>query len=289
MKEIENDDLKRLLVEQNNRVDELNNQIQSYANKARSDDEDKQAWKQRCDMIDDERQKAHRELTEAKQNISILTQNMQDLQNQINMQNEMGNSFSSEIEQHLKTVEEYELRNNELQRALEDKSDKLNEVQAQQVSEREDLNRLREMNALLQVDLDNQYNQHSSYKMNSEKILEETNELKHQLQHAKQELEAEHAHARELELLVQKARHKEFEVQLDSNQWKEDLLQERDRANHSENQLKLQSRQNIEQAARLSELENELEHTKRLLTNERYERERLGQILKQSTQPLSTA
>merc|ERR1712004_270224 len=123
------------------------------------------------------------------------------------------------------------------------------------------------MNALLQVDLYNQYNQHTSYKMNSEKILEETNELKHQLQHTKQELEAEHAHARELELLVQKARHKEFEVQLDSNQWKEDLLQERDRANHSENQLKLQSRQNIEQAARLSELENELEHTKRLFTN----------------------
>lgn len=45
-------------------------------------------------------------------------------------------------------------------------------------------------------------------------------EIKQSYDAAKHELEAEQAHARELELLVQKSRHKEFEIQLDAAQLK---------------------------------------------------------------------
>jgi centrosomal protein CEP135 len=203
---------------------------------------------------------------------------------QLDMQKETQGAQHAEIEQHLKTEDEYDRQNQRLNGALANAEDKIIELRNQLRVGGENVVHLREMNARLQNDLDTQFTQHTQYKMVNEKSVADVGEIKQSYDAAKHELEAEQAHARELELLVQKSRHKEFEIQLDAAQLKEELLQERDRANHSEQQVNLYERQVTEQAGRLNEMEQEIETTKRMLTNERYERERMAQMLKQTTE-----
>ena len=86
------------------------------------------------------------------------------------MQKETQSAQHTEIEQHLKTEEEYDNQNQRLTAALQNAEDKIMELQNQLRVGGENVVHMREMNARLQNDLDNQFTQHTQYKMVNEKV-----------------------------------------------------------------------------------------------------------------------
>ena len=281
-KQIEIDDLNRNLVQNSTEIDRLNNLINSYKDKQISDSEDNKAWKNRCDLIEEERQKNLIDLSKARENLVLLESNCRSLQNSLQIQTETNNVQMSEINQHMKTISEFENVTKNLENCLSESRAKITELENTIKIYNDDMEHCREINARLQNEIDQQMCAHNDYRMRNEKAIDEVDLIKGALEMAKKELDEEKAHARELELLVQKARHKEFEMQLENSQMREELVHQKDESGHAKNQIKIYEKHLSEQLSKSKELESEVEKVKRLLVHERYERERTAQMLQQT-------
>lgn len=169
-KEIEIDEAKRKLNEKDGNIGELNRLLKINQDKGKVDEEDKKAWKDRCDAIDNERIGALNELGKIREQKILLETELRNIRVTLDMQKENQNAMNSEIEQHLKTEEEYDRQNQRLNTALANAEDKIIELGNQLRVGNENVVHLREMNARLQNDLDTQFTQHTQYKMVSEKV-----------------------------------------------------------------------------------------------------------------------
>ena len=170
VKEIEIDEIKRKMVEKDSNIAELNRLLKSHQEKNQTDEEDKQAWKARCDLIETERMAALNDLGKIREHKILLETEVRNVRMQLNMQKETQGAQHAEIEQHLKTEDEYDRQNQRLNGALANAEDKIIELGNQLRIGGENVVHLREMNARLQNDLDTQFTQHTQYKMVNEKV-----------------------------------------------------------------------------------------------------------------------
>merc|ERR1712168_378320 len=154
---------------------------------------------------------------------------------------------------------EYEARNNSLNLALSEAKSNVSELENKLKISCQDVEQFREFNARLQNEVDQRGEANNEFQMNSEKIVQDYNDLKSSYERINHELVAEQAHARELELLVQKCRHKEFEIQLDTAHLKEELQHQKDNFEHTGGQVKIYEKQISEQLHRIEEMNTENE------------------------------
>merc|ERR1712071_110793 len=93
VKEIEIDEIKRKMVEKDSNVAELNRLLKTHQDKNQTDEEDKQAWKNRCDLIDTERISALNDLGKIREMKILLETEVRNMRMQLDMQKET--KFSS--------------------------------------------------------------------------------------------------------------------------------------------------------------------------------------------------
>ena len=124
----------------------------------------------RCDLIETERMAALNDLGKIREHKILLETEVRNVRMQLDMQKETQCAQHAEIEQHLKTEDEYDRQNQRLNGALANAEEKIIELGNQFRIGGENVVHLREMNARLQNDLDTQFTQHSQYKMVNEKV-----------------------------------------------------------------------------------------------------------------------
>ena len=239
LRQMDIDTLNRTVVQHNTEISRLNEIIQSYKDKQQGDEDIIKSVKQRSDMIEEERQKTLKELAGLRETKIILESNCRALQNNVEIQTETNSAHMAEIQQHLKTISEFEQANQNLNSALSEAKAKATEFESNIKIANEDMEQCREINARLQNEIDQQFAAHNEFRRQNEKAIDEVDMIRSALDLANKELDEEKAHARELEMLVQKGRHREFEMQLETSQMKDELVHQKDKATHADDQIKI--------------------------------------------------
>ncbi|XP_076808298.1 centrosomal protein of 135 kDa-like isoform X3 [Clavelina lepadiformis] len=190
-----------------------------------------------------------------------------------------------DIAGHLHARQTYEAQVSSLTSAVANLESELDRVRGERHNLQEDLQSVRDLNAKLDSNKEQIARNLASKNVEHEQLQAGYEDLNRELEIVHKHLETERVGNKNLEDLVAGAREKEFQAQLDAQEQKSEGQLLRDKLALNESKMQSMSREVASLRDRTSQLDAELEVTKRHLTNERYERERAVQELRRHGLP----
>ncbi|XP_061408482.1 centrosomal protein of 135 kDa-like isoform X3 [Lethenteron reissneri] len=185
-----------------------------------------------------------------------------------------------EIQEHEAAQQAYETQASSLEQTLARREAELRQVQAERGAAQADLASVRELCVKLDSAKETLSRQLTATKVDHERALGELESARTEVEMTRKQVGSERAAVRSLEALLASGREKEFHSHLSSQERESEIGLLRERLTLADSKAVSQSREVVQLRSKATQLESELELTKRQLTTERFERERAVQELR---------
>ncbi|XP_078457319.1 testis-specific gene 10 protein isoform X1 [Lampetra fluviatilis] len=185
-----------------------------------------------------------------------------------------------EIQEHEAAQQAYETQASSLEQTLARREAELRQVQAERGAAQADLASVRELCVKLDSAKETLSRQLTATKVDHERALGELESTRTEVEMTRKQVGSERAAVRSLEALLASGREKEFHSHLSSQERESEIGLLRERLTLADSKAVSQSREVVQLRSKATQLESELELTKRQLTTERFERERAVQELR---------
>ncbi|CAM9453589.1 unnamed protein product [Lampetra fluviatilis] len=185
-----------------------------------------------------------------------------------------------EIQEHEAAQQAYETQASSLEQTLARREAELRQVQAERGAAQADLALVRELCVKLDSAKETLSRQLTATKVDHERALGELESTRTEVEMTRKQVGSERAAVRSLEALLASGREKEFHSHLSSQERESEIGLLRERLTLADSKAVSQSREVVQLRSKATQLESELELTKRQLTTERFERERAVQELR---------
>jgi len=189
-------------------------------------------------------------------------------------------TLEREVGKHLQAQQSYEQQISCLTSQIATLEGECDRIRAERTILQSDLSSVRDLNAKCESTKDHISRQLSAKNVEHEQLHSNYEDLSRELEIVHKHLETERVGNKNLEDLMATSREKEFQAQLNAQEQKSEGQLLRDKLALNESKLQSMSREIAALRDRSSQLDAELDVTKRHLTNERYEREKAVQELR---------
>nr|ANN83882.1 Cep135 [Patiria miniata] len=188
-----------------------------------------------------------------------------------------------EMQQHISSVQAYELQVSSLTRSLAGLEDSVRQLQDEKESLVQDLSAVRDLCVKLENTKEAMSRQLTTRNIDTEQLESTIEDLRREIEMLRNQVVTERTSVRNLETLLSNNREKEFQAQLDSQEQRSELQLIKDRLALADSKVQSQSREVQTLRSRAAQLEADLEKVRRQLTSERFDKERISQELRRST------
>jgi len=193
--------------------------------------------------------------------------------------------YEREVTKYVQASQSYEQQLSNVTSQLANAEVDCDTLRAEKARLQQDLLSLRELNSKCEQDKDHVSRQLSEKNVQFEQLHCNYEDVSRELELVHKHLDSERMGNKNLEDMMASCREKEFQAQLDAQEQKSEGQLLRDKLALNESKLHSVNREVLALRDRNSQLDAELEVTKRSLTNERYEREKAVQELRRHGYP----
>lgn len=194
-------------------------------------------------------------------------------------------TLEHEIMEHLQSQQTYENNVAGLTANIQHLQTEMQRVNEERTTMAMDLSSARDLNAKLDLGKEQFVRQLATKNVEYEQLKAQLDETSQELHTVRAQLHSGHADHKNLEKVIEASREKEYQTQSRLQELKNDFEEVKDQLIMAEGKLANQGREVITLRAKLSQVDADLEITRRQLTNERYERERALQELRKHNIP----
>ncbi|XP_053314564.1 centrosomal protein of 135 kDa [Spea bombifrons] len=188
--------------------------------------------------------------------------------------------LENEIQEHMNAHQAYESQISSMAKAMSKLEEQLRQEQNEKESLLSDLASVRELCVKLDSNKEHFSRQLTARNMENERVLNEVEDMKSEVELLKKQLSSERLTIKNLETLLATNREKEFQSHLAAHEKESEIQLLKDRLTLSESKLNSQSREAAMLRSKLTQLQSDYDIAKRQLTTERFERERAVQELR---------
>lgn len=199
--------------------------------------------------------------------------------------------LEKEIQEHINAHHAYESQISSMAKAMSQLEEELRRHESEKATVLGDVSSLRELCIKLDSGKDIMTHQLNSKGLELERAVAELENVKSESELLKKQLMTERQTINSLESLLATNRDKEFQSHLTSHEKDTEIQLLKEKLNLSESKLTTQSRETSMLRTKVTQLQTDYDNLKRLMSNEKYERERAIQELRRlglPTSPLSS-
>ncbi|CAN2388620.1 centriole-centriole cohesion [Pristimantis euphronides] len=188
--------------------------------------------------------------------------------------------LENEVREHMNAHQAYEVQIANMTKAFSKLEEQLRHEQEEKALILSDLASVRELCVKLDSNKEQFSRQLTARNMECERVLDELEDMKSEVELLKKQLASERLTIKNLETLLATNREKEFQSHLSTHEKESEIQLLRDKLNLAESKLNSHSREATILRNKLTQLQSDYDVAKRQLTTERFERERAVQELR---------
>ncbi|CAF2382398.1 unnamed protein product [Rotaria sp. Silwood2] len=286
----ENQTLRQELEREIRDRDSLKSQVQEYIKQVSNcEKEITQKENDRTTLVEQYREasnelsRAQMILADLETQANNLKQELQRKTGDIKQLKEHIDYLERDLQQHLSVGKEYEAQLSNMNRSLQRNEEIIKKLQTDKQNLSNDFASIRDLNSTIENKKEQLIRQLTSKEIDNEQLQSAISDMKIEIDMLRTQLNNEKAVVQSLEELITSLREKEFQTQLEAKEKNTDLHLAKDRANMNDLKIQSQSKEIAALRTQIIGLETDNKRLRSLLTNERYEREKAAQDLRQLT------
>ncbi|CAF3356594.1 unnamed protein product [Rotaria sp. Silwood1] len=186
-----------------------------------------------------------------------------------------------DLQQHVSVGKEYEMQLSNMSRSLQRSEELIKKLQTDRQNLSNDFSNVRDFNSTIENKKEQLIRELTARDLENEQLQSAISDMKIEIDMLRTQLHNEKAVVQSLEELITSLRDKEFQTQLHAQEKNTDLHLAKDRANMNDLKIQSQSKEIAALRTEIIGLETDNKRLRSLLTNERYEREKAAQDLRQ--------